>query len=127
MELGATTVMTVGFRERERILPVIEMITGLRMNNAYIRPGGVAQDMPPGAIDKIREMIPEVRKGIHELELLLCENPILKGRTVDVGYLDLTGCIALGITGPILRVDRPAARPAQGRRRTAATRPTTST
>jgi NADH-quinone oxidoreductase subunit D len=46
MEMGATTVMTVAFRERERLLRVIEMITGLRMNNAYIRPGGVVQDLP---------------------------------------------------------------------------------
>jgi NADH-quinone oxidoreductase subunit D len=103
MEMGATTVMTVGFRERERVLGVFENITGLRMNNAYIRPGGVAQDLPPGAIDKIRDMMPELRKGIGELEALLNENPILKGRTVGTGYLDLTGCVALGITGPILR------------------------
>src|SRR6478736_3785785 len=103
MEMGATTVMTVGFRERERILSIFEMVTGLRMNNAYIRPGGVAQDLPPGAIDKVRDTIPLVRKGLHELELLLNENPVLKGRTVDVGYLDLSGCMALGMTGPILR------------------------
>ena len=103
MEMGATTVMTVGFRERERILSVFENITGLRMNNAYIRPGGVAQDLPPGAIDKIRDMIPAVRKGVRELEALLNENPVLKGRTQNVGYLALTGCIALGVTGPILR------------------------
>jgi NADH-quinone oxidoreductase subunit D len=103
LEMGATTVMTVGFRERERILAVIELITGLRMNNAYIRPGGVSQDIPSGAIDRIRDMVPAVKKGIRELELLLLENPVLKARTVDVGYLDLTGCIALGITGPILR------------------------
>jgi NADH-quinone oxidoreductase subunit D len=103
MEMGATTVMTVGFRERERILRVIEAITGLRMNNAYIRPGGVAQDVPHGAVDMIREMVRDVRKGLGELEKLLNENPILKGRTVGVGYLDLTGCVALGITGPVLR------------------------
>ncbi len=103
MEMGATTVMTVGFRERERILAIFEMVTGLRMNHAFIRPGGVAQDLPPGAIDKVRDTVPLVRKGIHELELLLNENPILKGRTVDVGYLDLSGCMALGITGPVLR------------------------
>jgi NADH-quinone oxidoreductase subunit D len=103
MEMGATTVMTVGFRERERILAVIENITGLRMNNAYVRPGGVAQDLPPGAAERIREMISELRRGIGELEALLLESPILKGRTVDVGYLDLSGCIALGITGPVLR------------------------
>ena len=103
LELGATTVMTVGFREREKVLAVIEMITGLRMNNAYIRPGGVAQDLPPGAIDRIRDMAPSVRGGLRDLERLLNENPLLRGRTVDVGYLDLTGCIALGMTGPILR------------------------
>jgi NADH-quinone oxidoreductase subunit D len=103
MEMGATTVMTVGFRERERVLSILEMVTGLRMNHAFIRPGGVAQDLPPGAIDKVRDTIPLLRKGLHELELLLVENPILKGRTVDVGYLDLSGCMALGITGPILR------------------------
>lgn len=103
MEMGATTVMTVGFRERERILAIIEMITGLRMNNAYVRPGGVAQDLPPGSIDALREMVPKVRRGIGELEALMNENPILKGRMVDVGVLDLAGCMALGITGPMLR------------------------
>ncbi len=103
MEMGATTVMTVGFRERERILSIIEMITGLRMNNAYIRPGGVAQDLPRGVFDKIRDTMPQLRRGIKELEMLLVENPLLKGRTVGVGYLDLTGCMALGITGPVLR------------------------
>ncbi len=103
MEMGATTVMTIGFRERERILSIIENITGLRMNNAYIRPGGVAQDLPHGAIDKIRENVPLIRQGIRELEKLLLEAPILKGRTKGVGYLSLTGCMALGITGPVLR------------------------
>ncbi len=103
MEMGATTVMTIGFRERERIFQIIEMVTGLRMNNAYIRPGGVAQDLPPGTIDKIRELLPEIAQGIRELELLVNEAPIVKGRMVDVGYLDLAGCMALGITGPMLR------------------------
>ena len=103
MELGATTIMTIGFRERERILAIFEMITGLRMNHAYVRPGGVAQDLPPGAIDKIRDAVPLVRRGIGELERLLNENPLVKGRMVNVGYLDLTGCMALGVTGPMLR------------------------
>ena len=103
MEMGATTVMTIGFRERERILSIFEMITGLRMNHAYVRPGGVVQDLPPGAIDQVRDTLPMLRRGIHELELLLVDNPILKGRMMDVGYVDLTGCVALGLTGPILR------------------------
>ncbi|MDN5794650.1 MAG: NADH-quinone oxidoreductase subunit D [Intrasporangium sp.] len=103
MEMGATTVMTIGFRERERLMRIIEMVTGLRMNNAYIRPGGVVVDLPPGTIDAIREMIPQIRQGIKELEDLLNENPIVKGRMVGVGVLDLAGCMALGMTGPVLR------------------------
>ncbi len=103
MEMGATTVMTVGFRERERVFRIIEEVTGLRMNNAFIRPGGVAQDVSQRAIDLVREMVPEIRRGIRELELLVNENPIVKGRMVDVGILDLAGCMALGITGPVLR------------------------
>ncbi len=103
MEMGATTVMTVGFREREKVLKVIEHVTGLRMNNAYIRPGGVAQDVPATTYGLVADMITDLRSGMHDLERLLNENPVLKGRTVDVGYLDLTGCMALGITGPVLR------------------------
>jgi NADH-quinone oxidoreductase subunit D len=103
MEMGATTVMTMGFRERERILRVFEAVTGLRMNMAYVRPGGVAQDIPAGGIEMVRDVIGELRRGIGELEKLLNENPLLKGRTVGVGYLDLTGCVALGVTGPVLR------------------------
>ena len=57
MELGALTPMTFGFRERELVLDVFEMITGLRMNHAYIRPGGVSQDLPNGAVDKVRDLL----------------------------------------------------------------------
>ena len=103
MEIGALTVMTVGFRERERVLQLFELITGLRMNHAYIRPGGLAQDIPPGALDRVRVTLPDLRRGIDDLEKLNNENPIVRGRLVDTGYLDLTGCIALGITGPVLR------------------------
>lgn len=103
LELGATTVMTNGFGTREYVLKVIELITGLRMNNAYIRPGGVAQDIPPGALDSIREAVPLIDRGIRDLERLTLENPILKARMQGVGYLDLAGCVALGVTGPILR------------------------
>ncbi|MDI2127001.1 NADH dehydrogenase (quinone) subunit D [Yinghuangia seranimata] len=103
MEIGALTVMTFGFRDRELILDVFEMITGLRMNHAYIRPGGLAQDLPPGAVDKIRELVDVLPGRIREYELLLNDNHIFKGRTEGIGYLDLTGCMALGVTGPCLR------------------------
>ncbi|AYY14786.1 NADH-quinone oxidoreductase subunit D [Actinobacteria bacterium YIM 96077] len=103
MEMGALTVMTVGFRERERTLDLFELITGLRMNSAYIRPGGVAQDLPPGAVESVREYLRWMWDHIGEIEAFCNENPIFKGRTQENGYLDLAGCMALGITGPILR------------------------
>jgi NADH-quinone oxidoreductase subunit D len=103
MEIGALTVMTVGFRMRERVLKLFELVTGLRMNHAYIRPGGLSQDIPPGAIDAIRDAIPDIRHDIADVEKLSNENPVVKARLVDVGYLDLAGCMALGITGPVLR------------------------
>lgn len=102
-ELGATTIMTIAFTAREEILKVFELITGLRMNHAFIRPGGVAQDIPPGALDTVREAMPLVRKYIGQLGDLMLANPIFKGRTVGVGHLSLAGAMALGITGPVLR------------------------
>jgi NADH-quinone oxidoreductase subunit D len=103
MELGALTAMTNGFRERELCLDQLEEITGQRMNHANIRPGGVAQDLPEGAEESIREFLrimPEPIVGYHRL---LTGQPIWQARLKDVGYLDVTGCLALGITGPILR------------------------
>jgi NADH-quinone oxidoreductase subunit D len=102
-ELGATTIMTVGFTAREEILRVLELITGLRMNHAYIRPGGVVQDIPPGAHDTIREALGSIRGYMHQLQDLMLANPIFKARLVGVGYLGLPACMALGITGPVLR------------------------
>jgi NADH-quinone oxidoreductase subunit D len=103
MELGAVTVMTYGFRERELVLDMLEAITGNRMNHAYIRPGGLVTDLPPDAPDKIRELIPLLRKRLKDYHLLLDENPIFLGRTAGIATLDVTGCIALGVTGPVLR------------------------
>jgi NADH-quinone oxidoreductase subunit D len=103
MEIGALTVMTIGFREREVLLHLFEDLTGLRMNHAYVRPGGVAQDLPDNALDKVREAVAWLYKHLPEYEKFCNENPIFKRRTVGVGYLDLTGCMALGMTGPVLR------------------------
>ena len=96
MEIGALTVMTIGF-------DLFELITGLRMNHAFIRPGGVAQDMPAGALDEIRDFVALMKKRLPEYADLCNANPIFKARLVDVGKLDLAGCLALGITGPVLR------------------------
>jgi NADH-quinone oxidoreductase subunit D len=103
MELGALTAMTNGFRERELILDILEMITGLRMNHAYVRPGGVAQDLPPGAVEKIRELLEILPGRLRSYDDLLTGNTIWQKRLQGVAHLDLQGCLALGVTGPILR------------------------
>ncbi len=103
LELGAITPMFFAFRERERVLDIFEMISGLRMNMAYIRPGGVQQDLPAGATQKIRETVKEMRKAFKDNATLLIGNSIWMKRTVGIGYLDLAGCTTLGITGPVLR------------------------
>ncbi|CAB4759158.1 unannotated protein [freshwater metagenome] len=103
MEIGALTVMTMGFRERELVLDLFELITGLRMNHAFIRPGGVAQDLPVGALEEIRSFVALMKKRIPEYAALCNANPIFKARLEGVGHLDLEGCTALGLTGPVLR------------------------
>ena len=109
LELGALTAMIFGFRERELILDLFELISGLRMNHAYIRPGGLAQDLPlkdeKGQDVKVRiqQTVDTLRKRFPDTANLLVDNSIWMGRTSGIGYLDLTGCMALGITGPILR------------------------
>ena len=102
-ELGATSVMMAGFREREMILDFFEAVSGVRMNHAYIRPGGVAVDLPENGITDLRNLISWLKKHLPELALLIKENPIFKGRTVDVGVQDLAACMAMGVTGPLLR------------------------
>jgi NADH-quinone oxidoreductase subunit D len=103
MELGALSAMIFGFRERELVLDLFELISGLRMNSAYVRPGGVQQDLPVGATEKIRETVAQLRKNFKDNEKLLVGNSIWVARTDGVGFLDLAGCTALGMTGPILR------------------------
>ncbi len=103
LEMGALTAMTNGFRDRELVLDLLEMITGLRMNHAYIRPGGVAQDMPEDGVEKIRAVLTKLPGQLAGVPQLLVDNGIWKDRTSGIGYLDLAGCMALGITGPVLR------------------------
>lgn len=103
MELGALTAMTTGLRDRELVLELYEELTGLRMNHAFIRPGGLAQDLPAGAESKVRKVIETLRKNFKDTSNMLVDNSVWTARTKDVGYLDLTGCVALGMTGPVLR------------------------
>jgi NADH-quinone oxidoreductase subunit D len=103
LELGAITPMFFAFREREKVLDVFEKVSGLRMNMAYVRPGGVAQDLPEGTVSHIRDLVKDLLKNFKDNADLLIGNSIWIKRTKDVGYLDLAGCITLGVTGPVLR------------------------
>ncbi|WP_300614174.1 NADH-quinone oxidoreductase subunit D [Trebonia sp.] len=103
LELGATTIFLQGVRMRENVLDLFELITGLRMNHAFIRPGGVAQDMPPGGLEAIRDFLRKAPKWVHDLRRLIDANPVFIARTRGIAYLDLEACMALGVTGPMLR------------------------
>lgn len=103
LELGALTGMTAAFREREEALHLMEYLTGLRMNMAFIRPGGVQQDFQPDCQQRIQDFIDVMEVRLPEYDKLLTGQPIWKARMEGVGILPLEGCLQLGITGPMLR------------------------
>jgi NADH-quinone oxidoreductase subunit D len=103
MELGAVSVMLYGFRERELILDIFEAVTGLRMNHAYIRPGGVVMDLPEDGPRRIATFLDAMPARIDDYERLLNDNPIWLERNVGVGVLSADDALALGVTGPLLR------------------------
>jgi NADH-quinone oxidoreductase subunit D len=103
MDLGAVSMMIYGWREREYTLRLLETITGLRMNHNFIRPGGVAADLPDGWQADVLELCEQVERGVAEYDTLLSENPIWRERTVGVGVITTQEALALNATGPILR------------------------
>jgi NADH-quinone oxidoreductase subunit D len=103
MELGAVTAMLYGFRDRESILDLFEFVSGLRMNHAYIRPGGLAVDVPENFVERVEVLLKELPKRFDELDDLLHENPIWIQRNTGAGVLTKQQCLDLGVTGPMLR------------------------
>jgi NADH-quinone oxidoreductase subunit D len=103
MDIGAVSMMLYGWREREEVLRYLEFVTGLRMNHNFIRPGGVAADLPDGWQDRVLELCDTVDHGAREYEELLSDNPIWRERTVGIGIITTEECLARSITGPILR------------------------
>jgi NADH-quinone oxidoreductase subunit D len=103
MDIGALSMMVYGWRDREETLRLLEKITGLRMNHNFIRPGGVAADLPDGWEDDTLAVLDGVEKGVRDYSELLNENPIWLERLVGVGMLSTDDALALGVTGPILR------------------------
>ncbi len=103
MDLGSTSMMIYGFREREMVLSFFEKTTGLRMNHNYIRPGGVAADLPDGWEDDVAVICETILTRSYEYDELLTGQPIFRERTEAVGNLSAEEALALSVTGPILR------------------------
>jgi NADH-quinone oxidoreductase subunit D len=103
LEMGASSVMLYGLREREMIMSIFEAITGLRMNHAYIRPGGVVMDLTEDSPRQIRDLLDVMPGRIDEYETLLNDNPIWRERNEGVAILTAERALALGVTGPLLR------------------------
>ncbi len=104
-DLGATTFTPVvyAFRERERILDLIEMAAGSRMMPSYIRAGGVVADLPEEFMPRLQKLVPHLKRFIDEMDTMLTKNEIFRARAVGVGVLKAKDAINAGITGPVLR------------------------
>ena len=103
MDLGAVSMMIYGWREREEVLRFFEKVTGLRMNHNYIRPGGVAADLPDGWQADVRRLLKLIPPRLDEYDKLLTGQPIFRGRLQGVGVITPAEALALSATGPILR------------------------
>jgi NADH-quinone oxidoreductase subunit D len=103
MDLGAVSMMIFGWREREEGLRVLEKITGLRMNHNFIRPGGVAADLPDGWRDDVLRFLDMIPARLEEYDVLMTGQPIWRERLQGVGVITAEEAMALGATGPILR------------------------
>jgi len=103
MDLGAVSMMLYGFREREEVLRFFQKVTGLRMNHNFIRPGGLAADLPAGWRDDVLEILETLAPRLDEYDVLLTGQPIFRERLQGVGVITTKEALALGATGPILR------------------------
>jgi NADH-quinone oxidoreductase subunit D len=103
MDIGAVSMMLYGWREREEVLRLFQKVTGLRMNHNYIRPGGVAADLPDGWVDDVVRILELVPPRLDEYDDLMTNQPVWRERLQGVGIITAQEAMALGATGPILR------------------------
>ena len=103
MDIGAVSMMIYGWREREEVLRFFQKVTGLRMNHNFIRPGGLAADLPAGWRDDVLDILDRLPARLAEYDTLMTEQPIWRERLQGVGVITAQEAVALGATGPILR------------------------
>ena len=103
MDLGAVSMMLYGWREREEVLRFFQKVTGLRMNHNFIRPGGLAADLPAGWRDDVLAILDMLPPRLAEYDVLMTGQPIWRDRLQGVGVITPQEAMALGSTGPILR------------------------
>ena len=103
MDIGAVSMMLYGWREREEVLRFFQKVTGLRMNHNFIRPGGLAADMPPGWRDDVLDILDMLPPRLEEYDILMTNQPIWRERLQGVGVITASEALALGTSGPILR------------------------
>ncbi|KAB8143789.1 NADH-quinone oxidoreductase subunit D [Chloroflexia bacterium SDU3-3] len=103
LDLGATSMYMYGFREREQILDIFELVSGARMMTSYFRVGGLAYDLPREFAATVQAFLDVMPSRLEEYDGLLTNNPIFLERMVGVGKLSQQDAIDLGVTGPILR------------------------
>lgn len=103
MDVGATTPMLWAFEEREKLMEFYERVSGARLHAAYIRPGGVSQDLPLGLLDDIYMFSEQFSTRVDEMEELLTGNRIWKQRLVDIGVVSAKDAKDWGFSGVMLR------------------------
>jgi NADH-quinone oxidoreductase subunit D len=103
MDMGAVSMMIYGWREREEVLRFFQKVTGLRMNHNFIRPGGLAADLPAGWRDDVLTILEGLPPRLAEYDILMTNQPIWRERLQGVGVITAEEAVALGTSGPILR------------------------
>jgi len=103
LDIGAMTVFFFVFREREKLLDLTEMMSGVRMMPSWIVPGGLRGDAPEGWFERCKQIMDELPYRIDEYETLIDQNPIWRERTQGIGLITAEECCALGVSGPTLR------------------------